>query len=465
MAGYYALLHVLIGALGNGEPVVRLPSAIASATTTMLVGLLAIRLFDQRVAFASGLLTAVSLPLVFWGQDARGYASLVALVTGSFLAFMALVDGEPHRRGGRSAWVAYAALTTLALYMSFVAVLVVPAQLVTLLRRRRAWRAVGSALAASAACCAPLVVLAARRGSGQLFWVPRPSITAGKQVLEALSSSALAPSFPTTSTTAVLAGLTVVLVVGAAVSVGRGLRRSGRRGDPRARSRRRADPRTMWGQMLVLSWLAVPVALAWLESLLGQPIFLPRNLLISLPAVALVLGWSVAHGRVPRRAAWSLLAALIVLRAIQLVPSYGVSPEDWRAASGYVLARAQQRDCIAFYPSDGRMAFQYYIGDATSIGARRAPTSVLPPVPWGEVVPYVERYVIPSRLELARLPADCPRLWLVSSHRGQPDGPARSRANRARYLVLRSELRGDYAGGRTVAFGYASPVRVELLTR
>ena len=36
MSGYYLLLHVLIGLLGNGEVVLRLPSVIATAATAGL---------------------------------------------------------------------------------------------------------------------------------------------------------------------------------------------------------------------------------------------------------------------------------------------------------------------------------------------------------------------------------------------------------------------------------------------
>src|SRR5690349_6010363 len=107
--GYYALLHVLIGWFGHGALVIRLPSALAAGACVGAVGLLGLRLFDRRVATAAGLLSAVSLPLVFWSQNARGYGPMVALVAGSFLAFAALVES-----GGRRAWIGYVVLTALA---------------------------------------------------------------------------------------------------------------------------------------------------------------------------------------------------------------------------------------------------------------------------------------------------------------------------------------------------------------
>src|SRR5207302_1237406 len=90
MAGYYLLLHLVVAAFGDGAFAVRLPSAIAATATVALTAVLALRLFGRSVAFAAGLLCAVSLPLLFWGQSARGYAPMVALVSASFLALALL---------------------------------------------------------------------------------------------------------------------------------------------------------------------------------------------------------------------------------------------------------------------------------------------------------------------------------------------------------------------------------------
>jgi hypothetical protein len=90
---------------------------------------------------------------------------------------------------------------------------------------------------------------------------------------------------------------------------------------------------------------------------------------------------------------------------------------------------------------------------------------VLPTAPWTQVRTYVERYAGPVLSQLPALAAACPRLWLVSSHEGQIDGPATARANDARFLALGSGLEAAYRHHASVSFGYASPVRVELLSR
>jgi hypothetical protein len=333
---------------------------------------------------------------------------MVALVAGSFVAFAEVLD-RPGRRG---AWVAYVVLTALAVYASYVAILALPAQLLVLFWRRSAWRPVMTALAVCAVAWIPLAVLAARRGGGQLFWIPHPGLTVEKQVILALTSAGFEPNFRLATGAPVLAvGTVILLAVGAARA-------------PRQRS-----------ALLVLCWLVVPVVLMWLESLVGQPLFTARNVLLSLPAVALLLGWVTTRSRL----GWVALAVLIALRAAALGPSYGTSPENWRAATAYVRSAAQPGDCYAFYPLDGRMPFAYY-SDAP-------------------VRPYVERYEVPQ------VPAGCARVWLIASHQGLPRGTAASRLHYRRYLTVRRTLAQSYPRATTRSFGYASVIWVQLYSR
>ncbi len=415
MLGYYAVLHVLIGWFGDGAFVIRLPSVIAAGAAAGAVGLLGLRLFDRRVALAAGLLTAVSLPLVFWGQDARGYAAMVALVTGSFVAFAAIVDG-PRRRGP---WIAYVVLSTLSVYASYVAIFAVAAQLVALAAfHRHAWRRAATAVAACAVCWIPLAVLAISRGSNQLFWIARPNLTTAKQVALALTSAGFEPNFHPTAVAAILAIATVALLLVAFVRVVRG---------------------PQWGSVLALSWLLVPVGLMLIWSFIGQPIFTARNLLVSLPAVALLLAWALLRGRLSPVTAWLAVAVLIALRAVALAPSYGTSPENWRAATAYVLHASQPGDCVAFYPLDASMPFDYFAGRP--------------------VAPHVEQYVTPA------VPGGCSRVWLVASHQGLPSGTAASRAHYARYESLRAAIATRFPRHVTRSFGYASVIWVELFSR
>jgi len=446
MSGYYLLMHVLTGAFGNGLVVLRLPSVLATVVTVALIVLIAQRLFaDRRVALIAGVLAAVSLPLVYWGQTARGYALMVAFVCAAYLAFIALTDSRAGASAGRGPWLGYVAAMTLAMYCSFVAVLVIPAQLLVLPGRPGAARRVGSALAAVALLCVPLAVLAIDRGSGQLFWVQPISSMVDTQVLQSLTSAGLQPVFHHSVTTKPLMWFTVAAVVALIVDVAR----RGRRGEP------------TWGMALVLAWCVLPAALTFLYSLVSQPVFVPRNVLVSTPAVALALAPAFADRRWPRFVAPALLVIVLAARAVPVVRAYGVSPEPWQAVTAQVLAQSRPGDCIAFYPADARMAFQYYVGTGPAI--RRAPRSVLPVAPWGVVRPYVEDYAVPSPAELAHRTAGCERMWLVSSHEGQPNGPPVARAHRAQWFALSAALRRRFGAGPVTKHGYASVIHVQLM--
>lgn len=452
MSGYYLLLHVLIALFGNSELVLRLPSALAAVASVGLIGAIADRLFGRRAAVFSGTLCAVSLPLVFWAQNARGYAIMVGFVCAAYLAFLSLVDPPPgpERTGAhpdRRHWAVYVLSMTLATYASFVAVLVVAAQLVALLPRRRRARLLpfAAALGGYAALCTPLIVLAAQRGAGQLFWVPRPTQELEKQVLESLTSAGLQPSFHATVLTTVLTVLTVLCALAIAVWIWRAARRGER----------------VWAGGATLAWLAVPSLLSFAYSFVAQPMFLARNLLMSVPAVALLLGAALAAPRMPRRLGLTLFVVLVVLRGAQVVPTYAVSPEPWQSASATVLARSRPGDCIAFYPLDGRMAFQYFFSRTSTPGY--GPREILPIAPWESTQIFVERYYTLSSAQIARRAAGCHRLWFVSSHEGQRNGPAESVDHHARFVALRRRLEAAFGHAPVEQLGYAAAIHIQLL--
>jgi mannosyltransferase len=453
MLAYYALVHLLISAFGNSTLVLRLPSAIATGLSAVIVAAIGRRLVSPEVGLGAGLLAAVSLPFVYWGQDARAYSFMFAFVSLSYLAFVELIDGESRRQPGsapRWARPVYVVALVLASYMSFVSLLVVPAQLASLAWKRTRLVKVLSALVVVALCDIPVALLAAARGSGQLFWVPRPALGSTGQLIETLFSAGLPPLFRATATTGALIVLTsLTLLAGAGLALAR-------------RAHMRSE--SSWAVVLVAAWLVVPTVLDLVESAAGQSIFEERYLLMSAPAVALALAWAIrALVRSPALA-WCGIGVLLVLRLVQVTPSYGVSPENWEAASHYLLAGERAGDCVAFYPSDGRQAVDYYLNSSE---ARVLARPVLPSTPWRVVKPFVEDYATLDAAQVRAVSKACGRLWLVASHFGQANGTSASRANYRGYEALLHRFEAAYASRRPVlaSFGYADPVYVWLFGR
>lgn len=451
---YYLAEHVLIGAFGHGAVVMRLPSVIASAITAGAVSSLGMRLFSPRVGAAAGVLAAVSLPLVYWGQDARAYALMVAMVTTSYVGFVGLVEDDSTRRPGHPpawAWPCYVLSLVVASYASLLALLVVPAQLCALWWYRRRFGQVVSALAVVACGAVPLLLLAHARGSGQLFWIPRPTLGSLWPVALELTSAGLTPNFALTATSGALLALTLAVLVGVGVVAARRVPAVPTGGVSIAGFK----------AVLVAGWLVVPIALDLAESLVGQPLFESRYLLISMPAVALGLAWGLLSTGLPRMAGWGAMGLFLVLRGAQILPSYGVSPENWRAATHYVLGHAGAGDCVAFYPSDGRMAFEYYLLSASPAARAAAPTPVLPSVPFSKVEPFVEDYRSLPATEVSALSSRCRSVFLVASHVGQRHGgTATSIAHARRFDSLLGELRAAFSSETSSSFGYAAVVHV-----
>ncbi len=447
MSGYYLLLHVLIAAFGDGLIVVRIPSAVATGASVFFVSLLANRLFTHLAALMAGLLSAVSLPLAFWGQDARGYALMVMFVTASFYCLVELDCRGAKSESARSAWIGYLVATMLAVYMSYVALLAVIAQIVWLVVARGPLREALRALAISVVCWIPLMILAVNRGTGQLNWLPRPGFSALAVVVATVASASQQPNIHQTTTSDALEALTAVVVLSVVVLA---------LVFTRERERRRHVA-------LLSCWIVAPIAVAFAESYIAQPVFLSRNLLMCVPPVALVASLAVVEPRIPRTVGLGALAAVAGLRIAQLVPSYQESPENWRAATAYVITRARSLDCVAFYPSDGRQAFDYYVlHTAGDLGL--APRPVLPALGFDVVRPYDEVYTSMTPAQVSAVERTCARLWLVSSHVGSSSGTSSSRTHYRRYEQLLSRLSTAFVPGHAEQFGWADPVRVELFS-
>jgi hypothetical protein len=494
MLVYYLGLHLVIVAFGHGVVAMRMISLLANAATAGLVALLALALFDsRRVAVLAGGLSGLSVGLIFWGQDARGYAVMVTFTAASFYALVLALESDPDRPPPAAAIIGYIVCTAMALYVGFDAILVVPAQLLLALMLGRRLRIVIGSLAVVAALCVPLAVLAVDRGSSQLFWVPPLGATVLWQSLATLVSAGLPPNFHTTWVTIVCAAAgTGVTLVAAVVAW-----------------------RSRWGGgraslvLVPLLWLVVPAAVGVGASVAGEPVELARISTLLMPALSLLVAWLLvgpdtavgasggrggrsggagtglspflqSRSRRPRRlrargggfetagafrgVGVAALVVVVGLRVAVLVPSYGETPEPWKLVAGHVLAAAAPKDCIAFYPLDGRMPFGYYV-EATPGGAARAPRAVLPRQPWSEVTPHVERYVRPSQGRLATLTAGCHRVWLISSHQGQRHGTPQSRRNFAGYVRIQAELSAIYPQHTHTSDGWASPVNAFLYTR
>jgi 4-amino-4-deoxy-L-arabinose transferase-like glycosyltransferase len=107
---YFWLLHLVVGALGDSEKALRLASAVAGTLTIPLIALLIRELGESPTVavFSAGLLALSPLHL-WYSQEARPYALLVWLGTGSLVAVLVAM-----RSRAPLAWAGFVVLASLA---------------------------------------------------------------------------------------------------------------------------------------------------------------------------------------------------------------------------------------------------------------------------------------------------------------------------------------------------------------
>jgi mannosyltransferase len=313
---YYALAWVWTQLTGTGEFGLRSLSAVAGVATVPVAYLLGTELRNRRTGIVAAALVAVNPMLLWYSQEARGYALLVLLTAAATLYFVRALRNVP----GRREVVLWGVFSALALATHYFAIFPIAFEGAWLLWRRR--RAALSGLLVvlfAGLAMAPLVIHQASLGHAE--WIGGRSL--GHRLWE------MGVTFVVGETGDVIARPEVVLpaavpllAIGAALLL---LVLCGEREERRA-----------GGLMLVIAaaTIAAPVVIAALAP--GKDYVISRNLL---PALIPLLA-AVAIGMTLRRArrAGVVIAALLVVYSLGFSIWASVSPGLQRPAWDSVAA-------------------------------------------------------------------------------------------------------------------------------
>lgn len=371
---YYAAMHAWVSVVGSSPFALRLPSALAAGVAAAGVVVLARRLAGPGVGLAAGLVFG-ALPRVTWmGIEGRSYAFTAAgAVWLTVLLLTAVrrpvpdraldsqpVGGRPADRRPRTAaapWLGYAVLAAVSVALNVYLGLLLAAHALTLLMDRsvtwrQRWTWLGAAVAGVLA--ASPVVLEAAGQTGQLGDIPlgRAQVlrqvvvnqgflgdtptpgSSGTQSLSALSAGSLwAPSAVVLAT---VSWVVVVLLLVRRRPAGRVTAGRGPVGDL-----------ARW----LVPWLAVPTAVVAGYSLLVSPMYSPRYLTFTAPAVAVLLGAAVVRV-VSGRGRVVVAVVLLALSAPVYVSqrgAYAKSGTDWVSVARAVSAHGVG-DAVYFTP-------------------------------------------------------------------------------------------------------------------
>lgn len=340
---YYALMKPWVSLTGVHEVSLRLPSALASGATAVGMLLLARRLTTPSTAVLAALLCGL-LPRMTWaGVEARPFVfSALAAVWATWALWHALESGGSWR------WARYALLATVGVLTNIYLVMLVMGHGITvLLLRRRSRELVSYAVAAAATAVVTMpLLLLVRSQQAQLGTEGDRGV--GFIVRRIVVNQVFLGETPTDGSTARWfelawqAAAIVAALLGAALLV-TALLRPARPGDLKREV-----------IALTVPWALLPTAVVACYAVAVAPIYQPRYLTFTVPAVALLLALGVRS----LRRNWVAATCLVVLAVTsatvvvsQRLP-YSKPFGDWAAAAEVVARCSEPGESVLFEPRE-----------------------------------------------------------------------------------------------------------------
>lgn len=318
---YYLFMHGWFAVFPATEFWSRLPSALAvgagAAGSVVLTG----QFCPRRVAVCAGVLFAL-LPRMTWaGIEARPYA-----FSAMAAAWLTVLCVTATRRNTAPRWLGYGLLCVLATVLNPFTALVVVAHAAVVAGDRSValrWAATaGSALA----LCVPFLLFTQTQ-IRQVGWI---SPLNWHTVVEIVQQQYFDKSVPF----AMLAGAVIAATVVAL--------RTGARRLPVDAARQLV--------LICAAWILVPTVVTLVYSAVAKPVYYPRYLICTAPAMAILLAICVTTLAVKR---WGVVA-LVALFAVAAAPNYVVTQRgryakegwDYSAVADVVQQHATAGDCL-----------------------------------------------------------------------------------------------------------------------
>lgn len=321
---YYLVMHGWFTIVPATEFWARLPSSLAVGAAAAGVVVLTQKFVGRDVSICAGIVFAI-LPRITWaGAEARPYAfSAMAAVWLTVLWVSAV------RRNTATLWISYGLAVVGSTMLSTFSVLLLAVH-ATMLRPLGGERSVQRRWAATAATT--LMALApflwfCQRQIRQVAWIhPLNWHTVVEIVAQQYFDKSVA-----------FAVVTGLLLSAAVIAM-----RTGKRRPPQDETRLLA--------MLCIGWMVIPTAATLIYSVAFKPIYYPRYLIATAPAMAITMALAITTLARSRRAVGGVIALLTVVAA----PNYFVNQRDRHAKEGWdysdladvIITHAHAGDCL-----------------------------------------------------------------------------------------------------------------------
>jgi mannosyltransferase len=329
---YYLGLHFWIKVAGTSPFAIRLPSALAIGACVAAVVILGAQLDSLTLGVIAGAVCAVLPRVTSMGQEARSYAFSAAIAAWLTVLLLGILK---QRSPSRRRWIAYALLTTLAIYVFLYLALIAIAHLALILLRddrrslAQSWaRAFGIALVLAS----PLIAIGVLEHGQIAYLGTRTEITFSTLVVGLWFGN---NPFAIVAWALIITALVFFVV------------------DWRSRrARLRLAPGALPSATIVAAvWLFVPSILL-IGSHLLVPDFTARYLSMCAPAAAFLM--AVAINRLARRRVVVIALCLFVVAGVaapnwvQQRGPYAKNNSDWAVISSRMGTLAKPGDAVVF---------------------------------------------------------------------------------------------------------------------
>jgi mannosyltransferase len=346
---YYAFMHFWIIPFGTSNFALRAPSMIAVGVACAGVVVLGKRLGSRRIAICSALVFMI-LPRVTWmGMEARSYAFTALVAVWLTVVLLGIVG-----RGRSRLWTVYAVLAGLGVMLNVYLALLVVAHGVALVISRRhhpQFRRllIGWAIAAAAAAilASPIVRLVVGQTSQLPFGPMTLSGVANTLLFEQYFTGAtptLGRSVPIPPDTVWAAAAVALACCGWALMIAAVASRR-----IRATANKHSTLRLL---TVTVPWIVLPFVLIIGFSLVVTPIYTARYFSFTTPAVALLMGTSIAafSTRWKQIVAFAAIALLALPVFLSQRGPTSKNDTDWQQAAAVLQTYAKPGQDIYYGP-------------------------------------------------------------------------------------------------------------------
>lgn len=342
--GWFVILWIWTHLFGFSETISRLPSVILGVGTVGLTYLLGRDFFNKKVGLLSSFLLAIAPLHVYYSQEARMYAFAAFAVTLSFYFL--------HNLTLKKRWanLGYTLSLILILYSDYLAYLVIPVQVLYFILIKKFNIKILLKLLVALATLVPwlsIFPLQLQTGISKTVILPEfGNVVGGSNVKDLL----LIPL-------KIFFGKATLLnkTLYAAISIFTGIIYS----SIFIYIFKKLDQ----AKILLISWILIPVVLAFLISFF-IPVLSYFRMLFILPAFYLVIGKSIES--LPKKIATLVLVIVCLISSLSLL-AYYINPrfqrEDWRGTVDFVSQKLDAESIVIFENNEIPAPVRYYSSD------------------------------------------------------------------------------------------------------